>query len=340
MSCMFSIIVPVYNVGKYIEKCIESIINQTYQDLEIILVDDGSTDDCPEICDRFAAEDKRIKVIHKENGGLMSARQAGLKIACGEYVGFVDGDDWIEPDMYESFYSAVKAHNPDIAMCEFYFAYPDKKVASSQILSAEFYDKKDMEKKLYPYMLFNKSFYKFGIFPCCWSKLFKKELLEKCLYKVTPEIRVGEDAAFTYPCLLLANSAAYVKKSLYNYRVNPESMTKAYSRDMEDTILIPYEILKKAFADYDYNLSAQLSYYLIYLVNMMIRNEANPGNKKTLAEIKNTLKKFVNNSDVLNSARFIDRSLLPLHTRFVAGFISSKNTNLLYCYIHLLRRFL
>ena len=340
MSYSITIIVPIYNVEKYIHKCVDSIIAQTYKNIEIILVDDGSTDHCPVICDEYAESDSRIKVVHKENGGLMSARQAGLKAATGEYVGFVDGDDWIEPDMYENFADVINKYKPDMALCEFYFSYPEKRSPSNQKLSGTFYKKADLETEIYPTMLFNNTFYSFGIFPCCWSKVFKRTLLEKCLYPVTPEIRIGEDAAFTYPCLLEAESMAYIDKCLYNYRVNPESMTKAYSKDMENTILIPYEILKNSFSKYEYDLSDQLHYYLIYLVNMMIRNEANPNNDKSVKEKKLTLKNFMDNKDVRNAVKCIDHTLLPLHTKFVVQFISLKSTELLYIYTLLLRRFL
>ena len=100
---LISVIVPIYNVEKYLDKCIESIVNQTYKNLEIILVDDESPDNCPEICDKWAERDSRIKVIHKENGGAGSARNAGIEASSGEWIGFVDGDDWIEPNMYEKF---------------------------------------------------------------------------------------------------------------------------------------------------------------------------------------------------------------------------------------------
>ena len=96
-----SVIVPVYKVEKYLDKCVESIVNQTYKNLEIILVDDGSPDNCPAMCDEWAEKDERIRVIHKENGGLADARNAGMDIATGDYIGFVDSDDWIEPNMYE-----------------------------------------------------------------------------------------------------------------------------------------------------------------------------------------------------------------------------------------------
>ena len=119
MNNKISIIVPIYNSEEYLTKCIESIICQTYRDLEIILIDDGSTDSSPDICDRYKSADERIIVIHKENGGNTSARKAGLAIATGEYVGFVDSDDWIEPAMYETLYGICSENNLEMISCGF-----------------------------------------------------------------------------------------------------------------------------------------------------------------------------------------------------------------------------
>ena len=115
---LISIVIPVYKVEKYLEKCIESIINQTYKNLEIIIVDDGSPDNCPQMCDEFAKSDKRIKVIHKENGGLSDARNAGIDIATGKYITFVDSDDYITNDYVEYMYNLIKKYNTKIATCE------------------------------------------------------------------------------------------------------------------------------------------------------------------------------------------------------------------------------
>ena len=118
-SCadLISIIVPVYNMEQYLERCMESIINQTYPTLEIILVDDGSTDRSPQLCDAYAKKDSRIRVVHKPNGGLSDARNAGLAIATGTYIGYVDSDDWIELDMYERMYSACVENGAQLAVC-------------------------------------------------------------------------------------------------------------------------------------------------------------------------------------------------------------------------------
>lgn len=337
---MISIIVPIYKVEKYIKQCVSSILAQTYKDIEVILVDDGSPDNCPAICDEFAKSDKRVKVIHKENGGLMSARQAGLRAASGEYVGFVDGDDWIESDMYENFAKVIEQYNPDMALCEFYFSYQDRDETSSQNLSKEFYNKSQMTEEIYPTMLFKDRFYNFGINPCCWSKVFKKQLLENNLYKVTPKIKIGEDAAFTYPCLLEAKSLAYVDKKLYHYRINPKSMTKSYDPNYESTILIPYNILKDTFAGQSDHFQNQLDYYLLYLSNGVLRNEASKSNKKSFSQIKKTLREFISNSDISAASKRVDKSLLPLHTKLIAYWFSAKSASMLCAYVLLLRRFL
>ena len=113
---MISVIVPVYNVAAYLDRCVKSIVNQTYADLEIILVDDGSPDQCGTMCDNWAMKDKRIKVVHKENGGLSDARNAGIEVASGDYIGFVDSDDWIEPDMYQDLLEAVEREGAELAV--------------------------------------------------------------------------------------------------------------------------------------------------------------------------------------------------------------------------------
>ena len=226
-----SVIVPIYKVEAYLRQCVDSILAQTYTDLDIVLVDDGSTDNCPAICDAYARKDARVQVVHKPNGGLMSARQAGLRVAKGDYVGFVDGDDWIESDMYARFASAIDRYTPDMALCEFYYAFADHNEPSTQHLQRAYYTKAQLAQEIYPTMLYHAPYYSFGINPCCWSKVFKKELLEQCLYPVTPKVKIGEDAAFTYPCLLAAESLAYVDGCLYHYRNNAQSMTAAFNGD-------------------------------------------------------------------------------------------------------------
>lgn len=331
---LFSIIVPVYNVEKYINKCVNSILEQTFTDFEIILVDDGSPDNCPAICDEYAKKDARVKVIHKKNGGLINARKSGLEIAGGEYIGFVDGDDWIEPDTYENFAKMIKKYAPDIVLSDFYFDNGKELANSNQLFEQEFYDKSALKEKLYPKMLFSGIYYKFGVNPCCWSKVYKKELIEKNLPQVDGRIKMGEDAAFTYPCLLDAESAATVKKPSYHYIQNPQSMTNSYNKDLKNIIFLPYERIKEKCRECGIDLVKQPDYYLLYLANLLIRNET------AVTNYKKNVNALLSNKDVIKSANNIDLSLLPIHTKFFAISLKLKNTFLLNLYYLIMKKHL
>lgn len=149
---LISVIVPIYMIEQYLGVCIESILNQTYKNLEIILVDDGSKDLCPEICDLYAKKDSRIKVIHKDNGGLVSARKAGIQIASGQYIGYVDGDDWIEKEFYESMYCAIKASEADMVCAGYTRELFDKSEQFLNICSSGVYHDENL-KHIYDSMI-------------------------------------------------------------------------------------------------------------------------------------------------------------------------------------------
>ena len=331
---MISIIVPVYNVEKYLKKCVDSILNQTYRNVEIILVDDGSPDNCPAICDSYAKKDKRIRVIHKKNGGLVNARKSGLEIAQGEYIGFVDGDDWIEPEMYELFADMIKKYSPDMVLSDFYYDNNTELSNSEQLFDKEYYDKTALEKLIYPKMLFGGTYYKFGINPCCWSKIYKKELIIKNLPLVDGRIKMGEDAAFTYPCLLDAKSVATIKKPCYHYIFNPESMTKSYDRNLKDIIFLPYNRIKEKSIEAGIDLGHQTDYYLIFLANYLLRNEITSDN------YKNGVNLLLKNQSIINSARAVRLSVLPIHTKILVTALKLKSSALLYVYANILKKFI
>ena len=144
-----SIVVPIYNVEKYLKQCIESIINQTLQDIEIILVDDGSPDNCPQICDEYAKKDSRIKVVHKKNGGLSSARNAGIEVATGDFIGFVDSDDYIELDMYEKMYNIAKENHVDFVVSDYYKVSDKGKIITTIDMNEGIYDKNRIIKEIF-----------------------------------------------------------------------------------------------------------------------------------------------------------------------------------------------
>ncbi len=229
MDKLLSIIVPVYNVGLYLEECIESIIKQTYACLEIILVDDGSTDGSGEICDKYAIEDKRIKVIHKKNGGLISARKAGIQAAAGEYVTYVDGDDWIELDLYEKILSVIESAACDIMCCGYKWNKGNECEIITNLAEDGEYKEDIARKKLILGLFCNETTMRGTINYCVWSKIFRRELLYKNLLEMREDYAFGEDAVCTLACVLDSKNIV-VNNNIcgYHYRWNEESITNKY----------------------------------------------------------------------------------------------------------------
>lgn len=216
---LISVIVPVYNVEKYLDECIESIVNQSYTNLEIILVDDGSTDNSGEKCDIWATKDNRIIVIHKSNGGLGNARNVGMSYANGEWIGFVDSDDFIEPEMYEVLYRGCIENEADLSMVGLaIYENGLKKQLKMHSGNVIIYEDKQWMKEYYEK---NKSG---NIIPSACSKLYKKYLLEGKLF---PENRYYEDLLISTSVMLDANRIAYIDVPCYNYRCDrKDSITK------------------------------------------------------------------------------------------------------------------
>ena len=220
---LISVIVPIYGIERYIGICVESIIKQTYKNLEIILVDDGSPDRCPELCDLYAKKDSRIKVIHKVNGGLVSARKAGIKIATGDYATYVDGDDWIAPNYFEELMKA--SNNADTVIAGFSRVLFDTLTPIVNNIKPGVYEGKGLE-DVYSNMLSCDEFYKLGITTYVWNKLFKRELLLKYQLMVDNAISIGEDAAVVYPLLMECKKVVITNNIDYHYRQREDSMLK------------------------------------------------------------------------------------------------------------------
>lgn len=211
-----SVIIPVYNVEKYLDRCVNSVLNQTYKNLEIILVDDGSPDNSGLICDKYAELDNRVIVIHKTNGGLSSARNAGLEVAKGEYIGFVDSDDWIEKDMYEYLYKLIQIYDCDYSSINMMITKEENCLVN---------EKKECIKvmrneELYHYF-FRVSTY--NIHYCVCDKLFKKNVISK--FRFWEGMRF-EDIDFNFKILKECKKAVYSNRIEYYYFYNPEGITR------------------------------------------------------------------------------------------------------------------
>lgn len=227
MKPKISVIVPVYNVEKYLDKCIKSILNQTYTNLEIILVNDGSTDNCGGICDYYAEIDKRIKVIHQKNCGLSNARNTGLSVAQGEYIGFVDSDDWIEPIMYETLLNLSERYRADVSTCLI-----RKWTSGRQNWPAQSTEEVNVleSKSAIEYMYTGR----LTGFSAC-NKLYTRNIFHIINF---PENRIYEDAAIMYKVYYRANKVVYINQCLYNYISRSNSITKMrFSNKRFDAVL-------------------------------------------------------------------------------------------------------
>jgi len=210
---LISIIVPVYNVKDYVEKCLDSICGQSYANLEIIVIDDGSTDGSGEVCDTYASKDKRIKVIHRKNGGLSAARNEGLDVAAGEFIGFVDSDDWIDTDMYEFLYGLLKTGDADISICSHYLEKPHKtkiKYTSDKVLNLT---PRDAIRLLVEDDIVRNF---------AWDKLYRRTLFDELRF---PQDRYFEDIAIMYKIFYRARKIVMKGHPKYHYMVRTDSIT-------------------------------------------------------------------------------------------------------------------
>ncbi len=231
---LISVIIAAYNIEAYIERGVRSVCVQTYRNLEIIVVDDGSTDDTGRILDELAGRDARIQVIHEENGGLAHARNVGIARAGGSYIGFVDGDDWIDPDMYEKLFSALRDKRADMAVCRYRQIAREKTLDESADRAVLF----EGQEALTAYVEERKEF---EIQNAAWNKLYRRELLSGMAF---PEGRWYEDILFTTEALTRAERCIYLDIALYNYIIDREDsiMNKRINARMfTDLIPIWYE---------------------------------------------------------------------------------------------------
>lgn len=223
---LISVIVPVYKVEKYLNRCVESIIVQTYSNLEIILIDDGSPDECPSMCDNWAKKDSRIKVIHKTNGGLSDARNAGIEVATGELIGFVDSDDWIAPDMYQHLYEAMQADDSDIAACGVEIVWENGNVSQMLTKSGNCVLNKEKAMKA----LIEESWIKQPV----WYKLYKTDLIRNILFPIG---KYHEDVFWSYQAIGAAERVSVTDRIGYYYWQRSGSiMGEAYSLKRLDAI--------------------------------------------------------------------------------------------------------
>lgn len=257
LSGLISVIIPVYKVEEYLDECVASVVSQTYKNLEIILVDDGSPDNCPQMCDEWAKKDHRIQVIHKENGGLSDARNAGIDVCTGAYIAFVDSDDFIAPDMLEKLYTALTKEDADIAACGILTCEGEKQtpwgcedlVGTPEQIYALLYDD-----TRYPVSALNKLYRR-----SCWETLR------------FPVGKTCEDAFTTYHLIHNARRIVMIPQALYCYRIRPGSiMTSSFSlkkMDEEEAWRCNYQFMEQHYPQFR---KKAFDFYL-QRVNVLVR---------------------------------------------------------------------
>lgn len=219
-----SIIVPVYNAMPFLVECIQSIQNQSFQNWELILIDDGSSDESGSYCDMIAAQDKRIKVHHQQNTGLVMARQTGIKLATGDYILFVDADDEIECEQLEQLYYKIKEVAADIILFGLVEENKIETIVRKNCFQEGLYNRDRIVNEIIPEMITGDNFFEFHILPNLVCKCIRREWLLSCKYEVSPQVTYGEDADFTYQILPQANTVYILDLCSYHYKKRENSM--------------------------------------------------------------------------------------------------------------------
>lgn len=242
-----SIIVPIYNTAPFLEKCIDSIVQQTFRDMEIILVDDGSTDDSLEICRRYQKTDDRIKVIARKNGGLISARKAGVSAACGELIGFVDSDDWIEEDMYAELVQCYEQTGCDLVSSGIIRDYvtTGKTVRVMDHYEEGLYE--HLGEEIYPTMLYSGEYRDYGLYSTLVNKVFKKDKLAAIYEGIDETVFYGEDALTLYSYCMDISKIYIRREAYYHYNIRPGSMCNRPDSRLPYNTYLLYSGLKRAF---------------------------------------------------------------------------------------------
>ncbi|MCI8598691.1 MAG: glycosyltransferase [Lachnospiraceae bacterium] len=270
-----SIIVPIYNAESYIKECIHSILDQVYKEWELILVDDGSVDLSGAICDEFAARDDRIQVIHKKNEGLICARITGIEAARGEFLSFVDADDWVDKCFLKRLVNGMESIGADIVISGCVNEQKDFSANEINRIPAGVYEKEELAANFIPKMLHYEGFYQFGVLPYLCNKLFRKRKLQKFYSLIDTKIYDGEDVAVVYPYLLSSSKVVVIEDCLYHYRIHENSMSAQKGDRFYENVSRLYLHLNRQFQMSEYYpvMLPQLNQYMRRMVWLGIPEE-------------------------------------------------------------------
>lgn len=322
MNPKISVIVPVYNAEKYLEQCIDSILDQTYKNLEIVLINDGSTDKSGKICDGYAKSDNRVRVLHLENGGVSNARNKGIEISTGDYITFVDADDWIDMDMYSGMLEIINEEKTDVVMCSFFKTNGNE--LNQPIIfpweSPKVFLDDEIKNLLIP--SFVAPIYKEGRkaqlnMGSIWRCLFNSETIKRKGIKFDTRIRCQEDLVFLLQVLNKSSRVISLNIPYYYYRIDAESITQNYIKDLYTSLQLAIENISEIFhnGNYDFDISKQLRWRIVSKVLNSIYNTCAPKSPHNLMERIKLSKHYVKNSSFRNNISIADYKYFTLKQR-------------------------
>jgi len=321
-----SIIVPVYNAEKHLCACVDSILNQTFTDFELILVNDGSKDNSGKICDEYKGKNAKVVVIHKENGGSNSARRAGIEIAKGKYVGFVDSDDWIERDMYEYMYRNITKYKCDLVTTGFIRESGGIQTLEMDNIEFGFYNKDSLNKVIYPKLISTPQYFNIGVMPSMGTKLFETNSLKSIICGIDDNITIGEDAANVFSYIFKSDSIYLSDRCFYNYRKNEGSVMHKYDKEMWKKNDVLVKALRKNSENCEFDFSEQIDSYHVFLSDLALYSEIFY-NEASLYSRINSIKKGVTPEVSKTIKRVLNRKkefYIPTKKRIILFFLQHR----------------
>lgn len=268
----FSVIVPVYRVEVYLRACVDSVLGQTFDDFELILVDDGSPDNCPEICDAYASADERVQVIHKANGGPASARKAGIQMAIGEYVVYVDGDDWLMRDALEYLYNVIKESWADVVLPAKQYEYADGTRIVRECLAEGLYCGDALERQVYPLILMDERMEHLGFQQI--GTAIRRILLYPCQIAVEDELKLGEDLMCMVDVYQAMGSVYVCDRAVYHYRIREDSLSHGFDEKIYDRFLGLLRVLMRRVPETGSDFSEKVDRYASFMCFLLMERVA------------------------------------------------------------------
>lgn len=281
---LFSVIVPIYKVEKYLKRCVLSVLSQSCGDFELILVDDGSPDNCPGICDDFANQDVRVRVVHKENGGLVSARQAGLRIAQGEYVFCLDGDDALMDGALETAAKCIADTDADM-VCFAHQIYRNGVYGPTvrDLAAPGLYDKARLEKEVFPKLLSDENMKNLHYF--VWGKAIRRTLAQKHQLRIPTQVSLGEDISCVMPCYIEAQRVCFSDTPVYYYTIRDDSLSTDFKVSQITQLANVSAYLQSDGVPKMPDFEAQHERYCCFMCFAILAAAAQGGHKGRLGEI-------------------------------------------------------